>query len=51
MFLLLYPLEIWGHIFFLEGEKSVVFFVNMFVLWDIDVVQISWNVPFAKIER
>ena len=50
MFLMLYPLEIWGHIFFSEGEKSV-FFMNKYVFWDIDVVEISWNMPFAKVER
>ena len=49
MFLLLYPLEIWGHIVSSEGEKSV-FFVNMYVWWDIDVAEISWNIPFAKVE-
>ena len=31
------------------GEKSV--FVNKYVFWDIDVVEISWNIPFAKVEH
>ena len=31
------------------GEKCV--FVNKYVLWDIDVVGISWNIPFAKVEH
>ena len=26
------------------------FFVNKYVFWDIDVVEISWNIPFAKVE-
>ena len=51
MFLLLYPLEKLGHIFSSEGEKIVGFFVNMYVLWDIDVAEISWNIPFAKVEH
>ena len=34
-----------------RGEKCVFFlFVNMYVFWDIDVVEISWNIPFAKVE-
>ena len=36
--------------FFSEGEKSV-FLVNKYVFWDIDVVIISGNIPFAKVER
>ena len=31
------------------GEKCV--FVTEYVFWDIDVVDISWNIPFAKVER
>ena len=31
------------------GEKCV--FVNKYVFWDIDVVEISWNIPFAKVEH
>ena len=36
--------------FLLRGGKKCVFFVNKYVFWDIDVVEISWNIPFAKVE-
>ena len=36
--------------FLLRGGKSV-FLVNKYVFWDIDAVEISWNMPFAKVEH
>ena len=36
--------------FLLRGEESV-FLVNKYVFWDIDVVEISGNMPFAKVDH
>ena len=37
--------------FLLRGGEKCVFFVNKYVFWDIEVIEISWNIPFAKVEH
>ena len=37
--------------FLLRGGEKCGFFVNKYVFRDIDAVDISWNIPFAKVEH